>query len=265
MEHRHGGDRVLDHEPVQTDSARVNQDGTHRCSGVVVTSRGFYFGAVDRSIASVLYSDSLPRGYITGVSGGQLIESPAELGVPFPSQRRLLRQYFEAVGHPGDKLHIADPRRMLDDLHYVLDNQRQAQPITRDRFFSIGNDEVGGVGYDLPRAIFRLSQAGVRLLREQPEAMIYAVAFTQENYEPELLDALIELPNVREVQLSGTSVTDEDLMKLLSLRLLTGLSIDETQVTDKGLWPLRELPYLRYIESDGTKVTPSMLHTFQER
>lgn len=226
---------------------------------------GFYWGWVDRSLASVLYSDSLPRGLITSVEGWRLIEGSPSLGVPFPSQRRLLRQYFERVGRPGDKLHIADPRPWLPDEHYVLGRDRCAQAIDPDQFFETRTGEVAGVGIDLSSAVFSLARSGVRLLRETEGGMIYAVAFSPDGFKPSLLRHLSGLPNLREVQLSGTAVGDQDLKQLTSLRLLTGIGLNQTRVSDVGVTPLLALPYLRYIECEQTAVSQQTLDRFGER
>ncbi|MGV3485236.1 MAG: hypothetical protein ACO1RT_12525 [Planctomycetaceae bacterium] len=231
---------------------------------LMLVPSGFYLGLVDRSLASVLYAE-LPQGLITGREGTTLIDSSSSLGVPFPSQQRLFRQYFELTSHPGDKLHIVDPRPWLADQHYVLGDDHRVQEIDRDRFFEPQSSEVAGVGLDLPRAAFWLARAGVKLLRESEGEMVYAAAFSPESFDPALLDDLQELPNLRELQLSDTAVRDADLTALLSLRLLTGVGLNRTQVTDQGLMQLLELPYLKYIECDQTAISDQLRDRFRRR
>ena len=185
--------------------------------------------------------------------------------MPFPSERRTLRMYFQQYGQPGEKLHIADPRRWLDDQFFVMDSNRQAQPIDVDTFLlpqaSIPGPQanaapaVAGIAVDQRRAIFELRRAGVRMLRESPNHPIYAVAFPPETYDDSLLAHVSGLPNVTQVQLASTAVTDRDLRYLLNLRLLTGIGLDGTHITDDGLKQLAELPFLKYIECENTSIT----------
>ncbi len=223
---------------------------------------GFYVGWVDRCFCHVMYSGNLPRGLITTQDGPVEIDTYPELGVPFPHERRLFRQYFARTAKHGDKLHIADPRGLLPDQYFVM---RQSGPwaISADVFFSDvisessrrKNNEVYGVGIDDKRSLFAFSQAGVRMLRKTGDSMVYAIAFTPENFDRRLLPFLKDLPNLQQIQLSGTDIQDHDLSKLKTLRLLTGLGLNHTRITDEGLNQLSDLPYLRYVESEGTKIT----------
>jgi len=224
---------------------------------------GFFVGWVDHGFCGVLYSDSLPRGQITTAEGAQRIRGWGELHVPFPNERRTLRIYFEQAAKPGDFLHISDPRYFLNDLYFVLDNESVAKEISAEDFYSGAYaTEVGpayGIGLDELRAIFALRQAGVTMLRESPGMPIFAVAFTPENFDPSLLASLKGLPNIRQVQLAGTAVTDEDLKKLLALRMLTGVGLDHTGITDAGLAKLAPLAYLSMVEHEGTTISESAL------
>ncbi len=232
-----------------------------RSVGVVwlVFPLGFFIGWVDHGFCGVLYSDSLPRGIITTVEGSERIRGWGDLHVPFPNERRTLRIYFEQSAKPGDFLHISDPRYLLDDLYFVLDEDRVAKEISAADFYSgahaTSSGPAYGVGLDELRAIFPLRQAGVTMLRESPGMPIFAVSFTPENFDPTLLANLKGLPNIRQVQLSGTGVTDADLEKLLSLRMLTGVGLDNTAITDAGLLRLKPLSYLSMVEHEGTSVS----------
>ena len=103
--------------------------------------------------------------------------------------------------------------------------------------------------------MFPLRQAGAEMLRESPGMPIYAVAFSPENFDPKLLDALKGLPNIRQVQLSGTEVTDSDLEKLLALRMLTGIGLNDTSISDAGVLSLAPLKYLQVVEHEGTSIS----------
>lgn len=232
-----------------------------RAVGVVwlVFPLGFFVGWVDHGFCGVLYSDSLPRGIITKVEGSERIRGWGDLHVPFPNERRTLRIYFEQSANPGDFLHISDPRFLLNDLYFVLGDDGVAKEINAHDFYSGAHATKSGpkygVGLDELRAIFPLRQAGVKMLRESPGMPIFAVAFTPENYDPKLLANLKGLPNIRQVQLSGTEVTDAELEELLSLRMLTGVGLDNTGITDAGLLRLEPLPYLSVVEHEGTSIS----------
>ncbi|KAA5541953.1 hypothetical protein FYK55_16545 [Roseiconus nitratireducens] len=232
----------------------------------MATPLGFFVGWIDHGFAGVLYSDSVPRGLITRHDGLREIVGWGAIGVPFPNERRTLRMYFERSARPGEKLHIADPRWLLEDQYFVLGQDRRAVPIDRPSFFAstpiiAGDPSVLGVAKDSPRSIFRLQQAGVRMLQESLGQPIYAVAFDKQSFRPELMQALPGLPNLQQVQLAGTSVRDQDLVPLAQLHLLAGLGLDNTDVTDRGLETLRDLPYLQHVECENTDISAQALRS----
>ncbi|WP_250931557.1 hypothetical protein [Aporhodopirellula aestuarii] len=249
------------------------------CTICLFAPIGFYGGYLDHGFSGVLYSGSLPQGLITTKRGLQPIEGWGELAVPFPSERRTLRIYFEQVAEPGAKLHLADPRPWLDDAFYVLDSDHHARPIDSDAFFAgvpVFDDspadgfdqidssapyEISGVGLDSRRSKFELQRAGVRMVRRAADEPIYAVAFTKDSFDRELLNYLPGLPNLMQIQFAGTAIQDDDLRKLLRCRLLTGIGLDHTAITDAGLGHLKTLPYLQYIECEGTEITPEGLQS----
>jgi hypothetical protein len=220
---------------------------------------GFFVGWLDHGFSGVLYSDSLPRGQITTIDGPRKIRGWGDLKVPFPNERRTLRMFFERAGVPGEFLHIADPRLLLDDQYFVLDEKHNAVEITPDEFYegSVGirSGPKFGMGLDELRSIFALRQAGVRMLSEAQGLPIYAVEFSADNFDSRLLIVLRGLPNLRQVQLSGTSVTDDDMRHIGALRMLTGVGLDQTAITDAGLGSLKSLRYLVHVECEGTQIT----------
>jgi hypothetical protein len=223
---------------------------------------GFYVGWVDRCFCHVMYSGNLPRGLITNKDGAIEYDSYPDLGVPFPHERRLFLQYFARTARYGDKLHIADPRKFLPDQYFVMRlsgpweiSAREFFDVLRIPVARVNIDEVVGVGIDDNQSLFALSQAGVKMLKKTEDSMVYAVAFTPENFNRSLLRQLKGLPNLQQLQFSGTDIRDDDLAALKSLRLLTGLGLNQTQITDQGLQQLEALPYLQTVESDGTAIT----------
>ena len=93
------------------------------------------------------------------------------------------------------------------------------------------------------------------MFKEERGKPIYAVAFNRSSFDPKLLPVLKGLPNLRQVQLAGTSVSDDDMRHLAELRILTGLGLDQTAITDAGLKTLRSLPHLIDVECEGTQIT----------
>ena len=68
-------------------------------------------------------------------------------------------------------------------------------------------------------------------------------------------------PNVVEVDLSRTKVTDEGLKHIGKLARLTHLNLSRTQITDKGLAHLSGLRYLECLNLYGTGVSDAVLPT----
>lgn len=66
---------------------------------------------------------------------------------------------------------------------------------------------------------------------------------------------LKELPDLRELQLGFTKVTDKGLAHLKDLKHLKGLGLAGTAVTDKGLEQLKGLTELESLNLMATKVT----------
>lgn len=215
----------------------------------LVYPAGFYLGWVDHGIASVLYSSHIPRGLVTTTGGTEKVSGWGDLRVPFPNERRLLRIYFEQSAPVGAKLHIADPRGMLDDLYYVKQANGRAEAITRAEFLAASGDEVAGVELDSRRIVFLLSRAGAILLQRQTGSAIYAVRIEPHAYRPDLLDLLAGLPNLEQLDLEGCPVTDADLLRVPYLPKLAGIGLAKTKVTPAGLKQLDRQPELIYIDA----------------
>lgn len=223
---------------------------------------GFYVGWVDHGIASVLYSGNVPDGLITTESGLELIEGWGDLRVPFPNERRLLRQYFARSAPPGSKLHIAETRAGLDDLYYVKRADGQFEKISMEEFYASSPGVVAGVGLDDQYTLFRLGDDGVTMLKRAEKAPIYALEIDPDVYRPEMLNWLRRVPNLEQLDLSGCPIADEDLARLPIMLKLKGIGLADTQVTDAGLKSLLRQPKLVYIEWEGTSITLEGLEEF---
>ncbi len=242
-----------------------------RCESVLPTSRwetafaaaslllpaGFYVGWIDHGYASVLYSDNLPKGFVTTAEGTHEIEGWGDLCVPFPSERRLFVQHFARSPqiHAGAKMHLHDPRLWLDDAYFVKRSPGEVTEITAEQFFRGGETELVGIGLDCRRCIFFLGRAGAKMLRRTPESAIYAVEIPPDSYRPEHLTHFAGLPNLEQIQLENCPVTDRHLATLPHLPRLGGIGLNGTQVTDAGMFHLRKFPQLQTVQSEGTGVT----------
>ena len=202
---------------------------------------GFYYGVLDHGYASVLYSDYLPRGVITGHEKLRVIEGWAPINVPFPSERRTHRQFFEAVAKEGEKLHIFDPRELLDDQFFVF-QAGKAIEISEQDFYSSSEGTVFGVGFDDRYSMFWLSRWGDlthrwykgRESESESDAMAYTYTANPEKFSTEMLRLLRGLPNLEQLQLANCPVTDEHMIEISKLKRLQGIGLNNTAVTDEG-------------------------------
>ena len=233
---------------------------------------GFYYGLLDHGYASVLYSDYLPRGLITGQEYLEKIEGWEPTNVPFPCERRTLRQYFEAVASEGEKLHIMDPRESLSDLYFVFADGKAIE-IPEEEFYSESEDALKGVGFDDRHALFWLSRWGkikYRYYRDiesdsKHNAIAYAYSVFPEHYNPELLRLLPRLTNLEQLQLSGCPVSDDDLREIGKLTRLKGIGINNTPITDEGLLHLSSIPSLMILEIENTRISPAGMEQLKNR
>ena len=69
-----------------------------------------------------------------------------------------------------------------------------------------------------------------------------------------LLDALLDLKELEELNLGGTSVSDQDLARLHDLSKLTALSLSWSAVTDESIGKLVGIPHLRLLDIGRTAV-----------
>jgi hypothetical protein len=69
------------------------------------------------------------------------------------------------------------------------------------------------------------------------------------------LEVLADLPELNEVYLSGTGITDAGLSQLVHLPRLEALHLNGTRITDVGLARLAELTNLEILFLDSTQIT----------
>ena len=216
---------------------------------------GFYFGLVGRTLSHVLYSGNIPQGYITRLQQpNERILGWGNLQVPFPNERRIIKQYFSTTASPGEKLHIRDPRPWLADQYWLMTEAGPAV-LNKSQFLQGAEGVAVGMPLDDSRALFALSEAGAVMRKKDAGSMVFAIIFPPEDFKSEHLNWLSGLPNLEQVQLSGTGVTDDDMEKLGALPKLMGVGLDNTSVTDAGIEHLESVPELKIINYQGTTIT----------
>ena len=234
---------------------------------MMVVPAGFFIGWVDHGYAHVLYSDSIPRGLISKQDGSLLeIRAWGELAIPFPNERRLLKQHFGIVGQTGEKLHVRDPRALLDDLYFQMTEDGPVE-ISRQDFVAAGDGSVAGVELDSVRSLFLLDKIGSTFLKRDWKSMVWAIEFSPEKFDAEYLKYLNGVSNVEQIQLADTKFTDADLKSLPALPKLVGLGLSRTKVTDEGIKQLmldrqQKFPRLEFIMADGTDVSEELQQQF---
>ncbi|QEG24426.1 MauE/DoxX family redox-associated membrane protein [Mariniblastus fucicola] len=237
--------------------------GRHRWAfgAFMIAPTLFFVGWWDHGYAHVLYSGMMPQGLATRNDGSlEKTVGWGALAVPFPKERRTLRQRFEADSEVGEVLHIFDPRPALPDLHFKK-LATGVEQISRDEFFA-GTESVPGVELDSERHIFLLALAGAKMRKREKGAMITGIIFEAPYFKSEQLQHLRFLPNLEEVQLSNTSVGDADMKWLVDLPKLEAIGLNQTAISDRGVDILCESDTLEEIQVDDTNVSDEAMQRF---
>jgi hypothetical protein len=207
----------------------------------------YFTGWLDRGLGHVLYAGNVPRGLVA--RGGEVkeIEGWGELAVPFPSQNRLLRQYFALTAEPGDRLLIRTPFVQPKERFYLLGNTRQVEELQRSSEAFRNNFGFGNFPDD-PEAVQELLAFKVKLLRRTPAEMVFAAEVAPENFEERVLVLLRRLPNLEQLQLAGCPVEDRDLGYLLQLKSLRGIGLARTKLGPAAISKIKSLPQMEVVE-----------------
>jgi Leucine-rich repeat (LRR) protein len=100
-----------------------------------------------------------------------------------------------------------------------------------------------------------LISKGASIKRAGPERHIVAVDLSGTSVTDQELQRLESLSELKELSLAGTPITDGGLSLLRGLVLLTSLDLSSTSVTDAGLAQLAPLVNLEYLDVSHTEVT----------
>lgn len=222
---------------------------------LLIAPAGVYGGWTPHFLAHVLYSDHMPRAVISTNGGAWEISTWNSLHAPVPRVKRILRQYFDSVAEPGDKLHILDSRPWLDDQYFCMDERGRSRAIKPAVFFDANSGFVRGIAKDYEPAVFQFQQAGIRMVKKTEDGMIFAIEFSPQNYKLELLRQIKYFPNLEQIQLAGCDLKDSHLSELAEMPMLLGIGLDNTPVTNDCLRHLEKLPRLQHLEYQGTQLT----------
>ncbi len=111
-------------------------------------------------------------------------------------------------------------------------------------------------------AIASVEQAGGVVLARYAGSPLLTVSFPSQPDKTgdDTIGAILALgPNVVELNLARTSVTDAGVARLAALVNLEALHLEQTAVTDAGVAPLATLPRLKYLNVYGSKVTDALI------
>jgi hypothetical protein len=114
----------------------------------------------------------------------------------------------------------------------------------------------------------KIQGQGVKLKEKNLDVPAYAVDMRGMTVTDELIDQLGELQNITELDLSKSTITDEQLGKLYSTNLCVRcfkLDLSHTGITDAGLDKMANLGVLSELNVAGTKVTKAGTERLKKR
>ena len=101
-----------------------------------------------------------------------------------------------------------------------------------------------------------------RICRENPELVELTLSATK--ITDVGLTHLMLLPKLRKIRLSNTAITDAGMHVLATCERLEDVDISQTKIGDFGVWELRALPRLKSLNLYLTFVTDSGLNSFRK-
>jgi hypothetical protein len=78
------------------------------------------------------------------------------------------------------------------------------------------------------------------------------------------LVVLAKVPHLRELDVSGTKITDDGMQHILRLKRLTVLDLASTGITERGLMPLAACSELRELDLMGVQVDESVVYQLRK-
>lgn len=215
----------------------------------------YYLGWINPHFAHILYSDHMPKAWISSREHTKTLHSWGGLEVPFPDSHWLFLQCFERTASPGDKLYIQDPRTLVENRYYQLDSNRRAVQIDREMFLAGDKDqgEVVGVEFDDENAAFLLERSGAVLERNQ-DKLVESASWHGQDFTDDEVKLLAKLPNLEELEIRQSDVRG-DLAPLKDLERLIILDLQGSTFADDDLQILQQLTRLRWINLRDTQVT----------
>lgn len=234
-------------------------------AALFIVPAGFYFDLVNPHLASVLYSGNMPSAYHTTRETTRRLHGWGGLEVPFPDSPRMFLEVFRRTATGGDKLSIVDPRWGIPNRYFLKTTAGPVREITREQFYHPlpGADEVAGLERAETYHVWRLLRSGVSVKRDDV-GTIYSAALSGPSCGDELVLQLRHLPNLRELNLHDTSVTDAGLAVCRELLRLEIVEIKGGLVTDAGLQQFTPSQTLNWLHLEDVAVTSDGLSALRD-
>jgi hypothetical protein len=122
----------------------------------------------------------------------------------------------------------------------------------------------------------RISREGAAdLLKEQgakfeqktyPQGVAWAVDLNGMDITDQTLELLGKVGRISELNLSGSSITDDQIAELNDINLsgvMVKLDLSKTGITDAGIAEMTKFGFLKELNLTGTEVTASAIESFQ--
>jgi len=109
-----------------------------------------------------------------------------------------------------------------------------------------------------------LARLLVPIFGEHAFTEISAVYFDRASTTDEDLIVLAKVPHLRELDVSGTKITDDGMQHILRLKRLTVLDLASTRMTERGLMPLSACSELRELDLRGIQVDESVVYQLRK-
>lgn len=179
---------------------------------------------------------------------------------------RIILEPFNLVYRVGSNRLVLTTREALAPVQPRFDNLRRHFPKSTEIIVDWSVPPLQPViQSDDERAIETLASLGAELLIATP-GHLRSINLRGAEVNDAVLQPAARFPELRWLDLSRTSVTNERLSLLRGLTRLSVLNLSETDVDDKGIESLPDLlPALTWIIVDGTKVTNAAIVTLQRR
>lgn len=112
------------------------------------------------------------------------------------------------------------------------------------------------------------AKGGTIVKKSYPQGDAFAVDMSKITIDDDVLQRIRSLGRITELNLSGSTITDEQLTSLAvpeTLGFLLKLDVSDTAITDTGLVATAPLPLLSDVNVKGSKVTDAGIAEFKKK